>query len=306
MKFEPMLRRNFGVVHLALIAVAAYFQASGITQVVGSAIAPSGVPLAAPAASRGTAPAHAALDHATSARAILDRNPFDSVSQRPLDAPAARPDAGSSPGMTRCEGFRALIAVASSQPAWSVAVVSQVDGGTELVRVGNEFGGMIVELVEWNRVVMSSGSALCEMVMFRLDKPIVRGGKPPPQTVDAGGVPPEIASKIQRRGPTEFDVDRQAIATIIERQVELMRVVRIVPVQEDGRVLGLQLFGVRPGSILGLLGFEQGDRLQTINGFDLTNPESAMQAYARLRAADHLVVQVNRRGQDTNLDFNVK
>ena len=28
--------------------------------------------------------------------------------------------------------------------------------------------------------------------------------------------------------------------------------------------------------------------------------------YARLRTADHLTVQVNRRGQNMNLDFNIK
>ena len=85
-----------------------------------------------------------------------------------------------------------------------------------------------------------------------------------------------------------------------------MRFLRIVPVQQDGKVVGLQLFGIRPDTILGILGFEPGDRLQSVNGFDLTSPENALQALARLRTADHLTVQVNRRGRDTNLDFNVK
>jgi general secretion pathway protein C len=85
-----------------------------------------------------------------------------------------------------------------------------------------------------------------------------------------------------------------------------MGMVRVVPTQENGRVAGLTLFGIRPDTLLGQLGFEPGDRLQTVNGFDVTNAENAMQALARLRTADHLTVQVNRRGRDTNLDFNVK
>ena len=51
---------------------------------------------------------------------------------------------------------------------------------------------------------------------------------------------------------------------------------------------------------------ENGDRLQTINGFDMTSPEKALEAYARLRTADHLTVQVNRKGSNTNLDYNIK
>jgi general secretion pathway protein C len=51
---------------------------------------------------------------------------------------------------------------------------------------------------------------------------------------------------------------------------------------------------------------ENGDRLQTINGFDMTSPEKALEAYARLRTADHLTIQVNRKGSDQNIDYNIK
>ena len=66
------------------------------------------------------------------------------------------------------------------------------------------------------------------------------------------------------------------------------------------------MFGVRPDTLLGTLGMENGDRLQTINGFDMASPEKALEAYARLRQADKLTVQVNRRGQNINLDYNIK
>jgi general secretion pathway protein C len=63
---------------------------------------------------------------------------------------------------------------------------------------------------------------------------------------------------------------------------------------------------IRPDTLLGTLGMENGDRLQQINGFDMTSPEKALEAYARLRTADKLTVQVTRRGQLTNLDYNIK
>jgi general secretion pathway protein C len=46
--------------------------------------------------------------------------------------------------------------------------------------------------------------------------------------------------------------------------------------------------------------------LQTINGLDVTSPEGALEAYARLQQAERLVVQVNRRGADVNLEYDIR
>jgi general secretion pathway protein C len=212
---------------------------------------------------------------------------------------------------------KALIIVASGEPGWSMAALAA--GGTpqtKLVRVGDEIGGgRIVQIIEWNRVVLSLGSALCQMQMFKPSKPAVAAATPsaptPPAPAAAvvGGatpVPADIASKIQKVSGNEFNVDRQVVDKILENQAELMKSARIVPEQENGKVVGIRLFGIRADTLLGTLGLENGDRLQTINGFDMASPEKALEAYARLRTADHLTVQVNRRGANQNIDFNIK
>jgi general secretion pathway protein C len=111
---------------------------------------------------------------------------------------------------------------------------------------------------------------------------------------------------ISRVSANEFNVDRGVVDKILENQADLMRQARIVPEQENGKLVGIRLFGVRPDTLLGVLGLENGDRLQTINGFDMTSPEKALEAYARLRTADNLTVQVNRRGSNQNIDFHIK
>jgi len=71
--------------------------------------------------------------------------------------------------------------------------------------------------------------------------------------------------------------------------------------------VGLPLPVVTPHPIfLGSLGLENGDRLSRINGFDISDPQKALEAYAKLRMADHLTVSVNRRGKPMNIDFNIK
>ena len=185
---------------------------------------------------------------------------------------------------------------------------------TKLVRVGDEIGGgRVVQIIEWNRVVLSLGSAICQMQMFKPSKPAATAAAPaptpPPPAAAVGGatpVPADIASKIQKVSANEFNVDRQVVDKILENQAELMKSARIVPEQENGKVVGIRLFGIRADTLLGTLGLENGDRLQSINGFDMASPEKALEAYARLRTADHLTVQVNRRGANQNIDFNIK
>jgi general secretion pathway protein C len=326
MALDTVLKRYFAGVVLALVALAAFLQASGMTQLVGATMSPDPKTLVggpSPSASRAVPAATAPDDHDTSARSILDRNPFDSVTPKPLDAPPPpEEEAGVQvvdlehyENAPACDGLKALIVVAAPDPAWSMAALA--GGGstqTNLLRIGEEIGGKTVRIIEWNRVVLSVGSTLCQIQMFRPAK--VAAATPPPAPPapappaavvgGASAVPPDIASKIQRVSSNEFNVDRQVVDKILENQAELMRSARIVPEQENGKVVGIRLFGIRPDTLLGTLGLENGDRLQTINGFDMASPEKALEAYARLRTADHLTVQVNRRGQNVNLDFNIK
>jgi general secretion pathway protein C len=38
----------------------------------------------------------------------------------------------------------------------------------------------------------------------------------------------------------------------------------------------------------------------------MSDPQKALEAYARLRSAERLTVTLNRRGKPMNIDFNIK
>ena len=85
-----------------------------------------------------------------------------------------------------------------------------------------------------------------------------------------------------------------------------MRNARVVPVTGvDGRIAGVRLFGASGGTYLARLGFESGDLLQTINGYDVTSPEKSLEAYSRLRSADELRVGIVRRGIPMTLVYRI-
>jgi general secretion pathway protein C len=323
MALEQVLKRNFWVVTLLLVAAAAYLHAQAIDEIVEAKVAADGQLLVARSALPARPPAPAS-EHATSATAILERNPFDSVTG-PLDRFAVAADAdggtdGASPGSPidpgdpstapSCEGVRVHAIAESADPDWSFAALADAaDGKSVLRRRGGEVGGKTVEFVGPDTVWLAGPGGLCQMKLFD-PAPKQAPKAQPPVAVTAptrgAGVDPSITRGIQRVSATEFNIDRGVVDKILENQAELMRQARVVPEQENGKMVGIRMFGVRPDTLLGVLGMQNGDRLQTINGFDMTSPEKALEAYARLRTADHLTVQVNRGGQNVNIDYAIK
>lgn len=327
MAFDLILKRYFPVVLLALVAVAAYFQASGITQVIGTALAvdEKGLLAGGPTPLKAGAAEAASSHHQMTAAKIIERNPFDSKvgNLNPPPAPeasATEPEVPPLPptedpyGAPACEGGNKILTTAVSEDAsWSFAYLS--DGtSSKLVRQGSEFSGKQVWFIRWDRVWLIAPNTFCQIEMFptatpeapaQASAPAAPAAKAP--AVPAAMVVPEdIKSKIVKVSANEYNVDRSAIDKILENQQLLMRSARIVPETENGKTVGVRLFGVRSDSLLGMVGIENGDRLERINGFDVASPEKALEAYARLRTADKLTVQVNRRGQPTTLDFHIK
>ena len=321
MAFDQILKKNFSLAVLPLVAVAALLNAQAIAQLVGVGLQPDENQMTTPPAVARIVPTSSSTSRATSAEPILARNAFDHVTG-PLHMPAEADGtmAGASPGnldtddiwgVPACDGVKVLVIAASRDEEWSFAAVSGSDGKSQLRRRGGEIAGKKVHYVGWDRVWFESGNSLCQAKL--VDKAVVAAppsSAPAPiaSAAPAGGktIDPVIAKGIVQRSPTEFDIDRATLDKILENQADLMRQARVVPEQENGRTVGIRMYGIRPDTLLGKLGMENGDRLQTINGFDMSSPEKALEAYARLRTADKLTVQINRRGQNTNLDYTIK
>jgi general secretion pathway protein C len=116
----------------------------------------------------------------------------------------------------------------------------------------------------------------------------------------------ESRKGIAQRGPSSFDIARATMGQIIDNQPALMSQSRIVPETDQGKVVGVRVFGVTPDSTLGALGIKNGDRVERIDGTDMTSPDKAIATFASLRTADHFTVVLDRAGQDMNIDYAVK
>jgi general secretion pathway protein C len=318
MRIDDMIRRGFVVIVCFLIGAAAYFQASGLMSILRTTLAgdAGGDPsrgLNGPREARpGSAKRPAQGSRDTSAAAILARNPFDSTTG-PLTGDRERPpsppsDAGD--GDAACEGVRVVLISSSEDPSWSFAAIAEGAQRPILRRLGDVVAGYSVDAIGSDRVRLASGVRSCLAALgdrFAAGKTQTsssQGGPEAPLSNSrpgGGALPADIASRIRQISDREIEIDRSVIADVMEKQGELLGRVRAVPEKD-----GLRLAGIRPGSLLGSLGILNGDQLKSINGFDLTNPKSALEAYSRLINAEHLTVSVVRRGQPMNIDVRIK
>lgn len=329
MAFDALLKKYFSVVVLTLIAAMAYFQASGAMKLFGASLGADEKTLTrAPMAAPAQAPAHPVVA-TRSGEAILSRNPFDSVTGPlnateldPGDLPTPAADLSNPLSASTCDGIRVSIITESADPSWSIAALQGPGEARPTIRrVGDKVGAHDVAYIGFNprenspAVWLTNAGALCQLVLFSAQpapKPAAAAAPPagekpgPAGKGGASAVPQDIASKIQKVSETEFNVDRSVVDKILENQAELMRSARIVPEQQNGKVVGIRLFGIRPETLLGTLGFQTGDRLESINGFNMASPEKALEAYARLRTASNLNVKINRRGKPMSIDFRIK
>ncbi len=317
MGFDALAKRYSTLVICLMLGVAAYFQASGLGNLLSVLIAPAS---AVPPGRRFVSSFAAALgsDRDTRANAILDRNPFDHVTG-PLHPAlaAAGPGRDALPGADPyrdppCDVIRAVIIATSSDPAWAFAALTGPDGKTVLRRGGEEFFGGKVDFIgskhkaepgeddhrSWERVWLTApNGSRCQLELGVKPAARMAGGPPPPATPGDG--------RIRRTGEHEFEVDRSTVDALIANPAELMKI-RVAPDKEGDRVVGMKISGIKPGSLLGSLGMENGDRLTSINGFEMNDPQKMLEAYTKLMHADRLTASVVRNGKPMNLDFAIR
>ena len=304
---------------LSTLALTAFFLAQGTSLLVAASIfgPPSDAAGAAPPTRAAFFPMPSTNKNAS---AILRRNIFDS-STGPLDVAAAAPVAvnpasfdPNAPAPACTGGMRLVAALVNySNPALSLAAI--VGGGKTLpYRVGMSVEGHQLVSVSPKSVKLSGSTGPCSLFLFN------SGNAPPPppaapaaSTLPApGGAPTggisdgEYTAGIQKISDTKYVISRGLLNKILGNRAELMRAALVRPHEENGRVVGVRLFGIRQESLLGRVGMSNGDMLRTINGFDMSSPDSALEAYAKLRSAERLTVSMDRRGTPVTLEYEIR
>jgi general secretion pathway protein C len=327
----PLTSKGVSIaITLSTLALCALFLARGVTSVAAGKLFPLD---GGPASATGDNKAQRAPgSDPPDIHAILKRNAFDPTTgslwpPKPVEAPldsseVAAVDEVVDPNKLppACDQTVKLIASVYSErtPEWSFASLG--NGGTPplLYRQGAKVADREIVSIFPSAVYMrQSNGKLCSLSLF-VDpnaQPAVTPNAPPPAAMPAE--PPamaaapstsseaELDAAITKVSDTQYNVKRSFVDKLLGNQAELMRAARIVPHEENGQVVGVKLYGIRRNSLLGKLGIQNGDLLKNINDMSMGDPNSALEAYAKLRSASDLKVAITRRGQDTALSFGI-
>jgi general secretion pathway protein C len=130
---------------------------------------------------------------------------------------------------------------------------------------------------------------------------------PPPRPAPMAAAPgDDFGKSVRKVGPNSFEIDSSDLENALNNLSQLSTQARVVPAFEDGKPIGFKFFSIRPNSAFSRIGFENGDIITKINGYDLNSPDKAIELYQKLRVDSQFNVQGKRGGANFNYDYNVK
>lgn len=312
MRWTDWFERGWPAIVCVALAAAAYFQAQGIAAIIATSVD-------APPPVRSPRVKPRARTEPVDADPILERNPFDSE-VGPLDgtAPAelvtapepTKPPAPVDPlKAPKCD-FGHVKLILSAREGYGFASIQGKDRKSSLYRVGDMVDDHRLSQIGWDRVWLEDDGSPCQMRLA--DKAPKRPKRKRARRRRrrrrraTSRLPKSIRDKINKVGENEYVVDRSVVDEVLEQQAQLMKSVRLRPVKKGSDVVGLRVSRVRGGTLLDVIGVKRGDTIQSINGFDLTNPQKALEAYGRLRTASNLTLQLQRRGKPVTIEYRVQ
>ena len=115
-----------------------------------------------------------------------------------------------------------------------------------------------------------------------------------------------IDSGIKKIDDSNYEIDKSLVEKVLLNPMAVAKGARVVPSMKNGKPDGFKLYAIRPSSAFAKLGLANGDTLQSINGFELTSADKALEVYTKLREATSLEVEVTRRGKPVTLKYSIK
>jgi hypothetical protein len=109
-----------------------------------------------------------------------------------------------------------------------------------------------------------------------------------------------FAGRVRRIDDTTYEVERSLVRDLVGGGVKTGGA-RVVPQATDGKLEGLRLVGVRPGSPAAALGLQSRDLLQAINGTKIESANTLLGFYAELESLSTVELAGTRNGQPLTL-----
>ena len=307
---DLLLRRYFWVVNLTVTGLcAALVGRAASHQFEGAYL--NGDDGRSPAVHRPSAPAP--KPHTRDIDALVKRDPFCSsctlvVAKDPGDKSAT--PTSNEPQKTALQLELVSTMIVTGDDAWSMAVLRDLStkhNDSEMFNRGKKiFATKAVVKSVLPRRVYIDNEGKTEYLDLDADQKAA-----PAAAVAAAAAPSppgelgDIDKSIQCTG-NNCTIERALVDRALGNMGALASMARFVPSVRDGKPNGFKVYAIRPNSLFGKLGMQNGDTLKQINGNEMATPDQALSLFTKLRSASHLSMQVERRGETVNMDYTIK
>jgi len=301
---EVFLRKHFWVFNVVVIAAAAGFVARATEHLLEAALLP---PTDKPVTAFRKPPTPPPPPHTKDETEILKRNVFCSNCPPILPKPEETTSVNTGPSKTTMP-VRLVLTAVSDDPRWSLAVLCDTQA-KECGAFGldSKVKDATVIAIDEKRVEFDVHGHV-EFLEFETTSPALASNVPPPPNPfgDDDPLARDLEKGVKKISESEYQVNRDLLDKVLADTNLLARSARIVPNIVDGKPNGFKLYAIRPNSVYASIGLQNGDAVQSINGYDMSSPDKALEVYTKLRRANHLSVAITRRGQTQTLDYTIR
>jgi len=282
--------------------IGAYLCARIVNTLTGAAIAPKPALLQQ---SVGAAP----LTTPAAARFELNATRLSKVFEVPLPPP---PEAAAAPTVTAENVWQknptksalhaALIGTAVTVPSrYSLCQLTNLDTNESFVySVGDKFMGARIYEIEKDRVLIDNDGK----------NEYIDTGVAQPSFQNLGVTPipaaPQASNDVRQLSDHQYVVSKQTINENLSDLSKLATQARIVPSFKNGVANGFKLFSIVPDSLYAKIGVQNGDVIRKINGYEMNSPDKALEIYSKLRDANRIEIEIERRGETLRNSYSIE
>lgn len=225
----------------------------------------------------------------------------------------------------------------ASDPAYSVAMLMPLEGGTDARMQYLSEGGTLLEearilKIVRNRVYMERttqnnrleyiDTRTTEEDLAEAKKNLEKAAekekaaaaaaekekeKAAAATAKAGTAMTEVVKKVDT---DRYEVSKEAVEAIKKNPNSLKakygKLPQVQPVYKNGNIGGFRLLGIESDSIYAQLGLKNGDQIVDVNGQAIEGPQQAMALLDALKPGQDIGLKINRSGQERVLTFQLK
>jgi len=128
------------------------------------------------------------------------------------------------------------------------------------------------------------------------------------QIKEVQGKNTESAQTLSPRKISErhYILDQRRVQRMIDKPEELLTHARFLPNIQDGKQEGFRISEVKRGGLYENLGLRNGDILLRVNNLEISNPESAIQAFSALGGMSSVNLDIIRSGSRMTLTYEIR